>query len=499
MIRAEEWIDPASGQPHVGAALGMLLTAQAAATPDRPAASFGDRTWSFAELDAAANRRARDLVGAGVRANDRVILAMPNRVEYLECAFALWKIGAIPCPVSQRLAGSEFAEILTLADAAMVVGSPDLPVPASRLYNIDAPIDDTIDASPMPPAVSQPGKIANSGGSTGRPKLIVDPRPSSWGTDKEGCRRGPRLTLLNPAPLYHSGPFNTCTMALAQGTHIVCMEKFEAEQWLALVERHRVTYVYIVPTMMSRIARLPEAATRSADLSSIQTLLHMAAPCPPDIKRWWIDRLGPDQVWEVYGGTERIGVTTISGSEWLLHPGSVGRPPPGQDILIIGEDDALLPVGEIGEIRFRRSAEAEAGYAYIGSESRAASGTDGFGDLGYLDADGYLYVADRRTDMFTVGGSNVYPAQVEAVIEAMPDVACCAIIGLPDPDMGNLIHAIVELAPGSPTPDPENFLASAAAVLTGLTRPRSVEFTQERIRDDAGKVRRSALREARLA
>ncbi|ARR56712.1 AMP-dependent synthetase [Rhizorhabdus wittichii DC-6] len=495
-----DWINPASGQPVAGAPLGMLLSAQAAATPDRPAFTLDEISLSFAAFERRANRRARHLIDRGIAAGDRVMLAMANRPDYLECAFALWKIGATPCPVSERLAPAEFAEIVALADPRAVIGSPGLPVDAHRLYAIDDPLPGGIDDAPLPPAVATPGKIANSGGSTGRPKLIVDPLPSVWGSDKEGCRRGPRLTLLNPGPLYHSAPFNTTTMALAQGSHIVCLDRFDPHRWLDAVERHGVDYAYMVPTMMARIARLPAAETGGRDLSTIRTLLHMAAPCPPEIKRWWIDRIGAERVWEVYGGTERIGVTMIGGAEWLDHPGTVGKASPGQQILITDEDGAPLPTGTIGEIHFRKTGGTASGYAYIGAAGRAKGDIDSFGHMGWLDEAGYLHIADRRTDMVLVGGINIYPAEIEAAIEALPGVRGCAVIGLPDADMGNRLHAIVEVAaPGDVPEDADAFLAALADRLPGLKRPRSAEFTCRPIRDEAGKVRRSALREERLS
>ncbi|AEG51251.1 o-succinylbenzoate--CoA ligase [Sphingobium chlorophenolicum L-1] len=493
------WIDPATGQPLAGTPLGMALSAQARATPDRSAMTIGGRSWTFAAFDALANQRAQSFLVKGMVAGDRVILSMPNRVDYLLSAFALWKIGATPCPVSDRLNEEEFRAIVALSGARHAIGPVSLPRSEARLHDVDVPIKATLPDAPLPPIISRPGKIAHSGGSTGRPKLIIDPLPSVWGPDKEGCRRGPRHTLLNPGPLYHSAPFNTTTMAMAQGTHIVCMERFDPVEWLALVEEHRVTYAYLVPTMMTRIARLPEAVTAAADLSSIETLLHMAAPCPPDVKRWWIDRIGADHVWEVYGGTERIGVTTIGGREWLAHPGSVGTAAPGQEIIITGEDGSPLAQGEIGEIRFRKSGGAGKGYAYIGAENRIVADTDSFGDMGWLDKEGYLYIADRRTDMILVGGVNIYPAEIEAAVEMMPGVLCCAVIGLPDADLGNRVHAIVELAPDVSPPEEDGFLARLGEMIGGLKRPRSVEFTTDPIRDQAGKVRRSALRADRMA
>jgi len=500
MPNIEALIDLATGQPRDGTPLGLLLSAQAQATPERLALSLGDTHLSFAAMDKLANRRARHLVLQGLRKGDRVILAMPNRFEYLECAFALWKIGATPCPVSHRLAPAEFSEILALSQARMVIGSPHLPVPLGQLYDIDQVLPAGLDESPLDAAVAEPGKIANSGGSTGRPKLIVDPVPSVWGPDKEGCRRGPRLTLLNPGPLYHSAPFNTTTMAMAQGTHIICLERFDPEQWCAAVERFQVDYAYMVPTMMARIARWTDPRAQGADLSSIETLLHMAAPCPADIKRWWIDRIGASHVWEVYGGTERIGSTTIDGDDWLNHPGSVGKPRPGHDIVILGEDGTALPPNEVGDIYFRKAATVGTGYAYIGSDSRARQDLDSFGDMGWVDEDGYLYIADRRTDMVLVGGVNIYPAEIEAIIEGQPKVVVCAVIGLPDEDMGNRLHAIVEYASPHDFPASEQALLDALdGQLNPLKRPRSAEFTCEPIRDEAGKVRRSALRAERIA
>ena len=228
-------------------------------------------------------------------------------------------------------------------------------------------------------------------------------------------------------------------------------------------------------------------------------VLHMAAPCPPDVKRRWIDRVGAGTLWEVYGGTERLGVTVIGGSEWLDHPGSVGKASAGQTILILGESGDPLPHGQIGEIHFRKQGGVGTSYAYIGAETRIKGDVDSFGDMGWIDEQGYLYIADRRTDMILIGGVNIYPAEIEAVVEAVPEANACAAIGLPDDgDLGNRLHIIVELHADLPEPEPGDFLARLAARLRGLKCPRSVEFTRDRVRDDAGKLRRSQLREERI-
>ena len=499
MVRWEDWIGD-NGQPRYGSPLGILLSAHAAATPGSPAWSMGDVTYDFATFDRMANRRARALTAWGISHGDKVVLSMPNRHEYIECAYALWKIGAIQCPVSERLVPAEFEAIVSLAEASCVIGTSALPPTNSRLYDVDRESTEGFDDTPLPPVTVTPGKIANSGGSTGRPKLIIDPNPSTYAQDKEGYDRGPRMVYLNPGPFYHVATFNTAVFAMAQGSHIVCLERWDPHAWLAAVERHKVSYVYLAPIMMSRIAKLPEAETRDVDLSSIAMMYHTSAPCPPDIKRWWLDRIGPEKIWEVYGGTERVGVTRILGTEWLAHPGSVGKASPGQEIIITDEEGRQLPPGEVGDIYFRKAIGVGTSYKYIGSDTRIRGDTDSFGDMGWLDEDGYLYIADRRTDMIVVGGINVYPAELEAAVEAMPDVRCCAIIGLPEADIGNRLHAIVEYASADLFPADEGaFLEAVGANLSPHKRPRSVEFTTTPVRNDAGKVRRSQLRAERLA
>jgi bile acid-coenzyme A ligase len=492
-------VDAETGQPIAGTPLGTLLSAHAALTPDRPAVTFGEATTTYAALDAAANRRARQLAALGVGQDDRVAIALPNSLAFLECAFAVWKVGATVCPISEKLTASEFAAIIELMQPAAVLVNDRGRWDGSGAVLVQGPSPAALPDAPLSPKAARRGRILPSGGSTGRPKLIVDPYPSAWGPEKAGFRRPLDATLLIASPLCHSGPFSAALYALAQGSHVVGMERFEPMPWLAAIARHRADYVYAVPTMMTRIMKLDPAITAGADLSSIDTLLHMAAPCPPETKRWWIDRLGrPEKVLEVYGGTERIGLTTIDGAEWLRRPGSVGKPIPGDEAVIVDDAGATLPPGEIGEVRFRKTNRSAPTYAYIGSATRISGGLDSYGDMGWMDGDGYLYIADRRTDMVLLGGVNVYPAEIEAVIDSLPGVLGSAVIGLPDGDMGNRLHAIVELDAGLARPDPDVFAAGLREQLSGLKCPRSFEFTTERIRDDAGKVRRSALREARL-
>ena len=248
--------------------------------------------------------------------------------------------------------------------------------------------------------------------------------------------------------------------------------------------------------MMHRIWRLPESERKSRDVSSLRIVFTGSAPCPAWLMKSFIDWLGPDVMHEVYGGTERIGGTFISGREWLAHPGSVGRPTGDRKLRILDAEGAECPPGQVGEIYMMPPGGRGSTYRYVGAEASATTdGWETLGDLGWLDDDGYLYLADRKTDMVVVGGANVYPAEVEAALEAHPAVRSCAVIGLPDEDLGQRLHAIVETA--EPVSD-DALREHLKANLVVYKIPRSFERVDEPLRDDAGKLRRSALREARL-
>jgi bile acid-coenzyme A ligase len=335
-----------------------------------------------------------------------------------------------------------------------------------------------------------------SGGSTGRPKVIVDLAPAE--VDPEAPENGMCAggATLVPGPLYHAGPFMTAWSQLLAGGRVILMARFDAERALALIELHRVDWVLFVPTMMQRIWRLPEDVRGRFDLSSLRRVMCTGAASPAWLKRAWIGWLGPERIYEAYGGTERIAGTMISGSEWLAHPGSVGRPTGGRKLRVLREDGSECAPGEIGEIFMLPPGGRGSTYRYLGAEAKAAGeGWETIGDLGWLDEEGYLYIADRRTDMIVTGGANVYPAEVEAALDAHPAVRSSAVIGLPDDDLGQRVHAIVD-APEAPSE--EALREHLAKHLVRYKIPRSFEFVCEPLRDDAGKVRRSALREARL-
>jgi bile acid-coenzyme A ligase len=284
--------------------------------------------------------------------------------------------------------------------------------------------------------------------------------------------------------------------ALQIGARVIVMPKFDAEATLRDIARHRATWVYLVPTMMSRIWRLPENVRARYDVSSLRTVWHLAAPCPAWLKEEWIKWLGPDVVMELYGGTEGQARTIISGTEWLAHRGSVGKVYPGGEMKAVGPDGNDLPAGETGEIYMRRAPDVAPTYRYVGAEARTLpGGWESLGDIGWFDEDGYLYLADRRSDMILVGGANVYPAEIEAAIDEHPLVQSSCVIGLPDEDLGNRIHAIVQARSEVSADD---LAAHLADRLVTYKRPRSFEFVNEPLRDDAGKVRRSALRAERI-
>ncbi len=253
---------------------------------------------------------------------------------------------------------------------------------------------------------------------------------------------------------------------------------------------------YLVPTMMHRIWRLDDARAHY-DVSSLEVVCHIAAACPVWLKERWIEWLGADRIWEVYSGTEAIGATMIGGREWLERRGSVGRVTPGAGIRILDHAGEDVAPGEIGEIYFRPAGGPGSTYHYLGAEPRRRGEWESFGDLGWLDPDGYLYLADRRTDLIISGGANVYPAEVEAALDEHPAVSSCAVIGLPDEDMGNVVHAIVHLDPTVPEPSDATLQEFLAERLVSYKIPRSIERVDGPVRDDAGKVRRSALRSDR--
>jgi len=473
--------------------IGRALEWLAAQDPERPAVTDALNTVTRRELDLRSNALARAYAGFGVGQDDLVTIGLPNGVEfYLACA-AVWKVGATPQPVSYRLPAAELAALVELADPPLLVGV-DAPGRASVPAGFGV---SGYDDAPLPDRWARSWKAPTSGGSTGRPKLILSGTPAQVDPTESAVRyMSPNAVQLVPGPLYHNGPFIYSMRGLLCGHSVVVMERFDAERALQLVERHGVTWMLLVPTMMQRIWRLPIDVRERYDLSSVELVLHLGAPCSQWLKRAWLDWLGPERVYEVYAGTESQGITVIRGDEWLAHPGSVGRPAMGSAFRVLDGEMRDVPPGAVGEVFMMPADGPGSTYTYRGAEPRSIDGWESLGDLGWLDQEGYLYLADRSADLILSGGANVYPAEVESALDAHPAVRSSAVFGLPDEDLGERVHAVVDVADADVQPG--ELLAFVAERLVRYKVPRSVELVREPVRDDAGKVRRSALRAARL-
>jgi bile acid-coenzyme A ligase len=481
--------------------IGTQISALAALAPDEPAASCDGRTITRGELDSSTNRLARAYAERGVGVGDYVTIALPNSIGWVQAAVACWKLGAVPQPLPARLPAAEFEGLLELRPRALLVGRehPGLPsVPAGFVP------DPTLSDGPLPEAVSPSWKSMASGGSTGRPKLIEvggDGRvPSTMGYAL-GAQEGD--TFLVPVPLSHNTGMTTATIALLMGQHLVLMSRFDPHEFLRAITQHGVTLLTTVPTIMQRLLPVYRADPDSYDLSSIRRFWHVGAPCPPAIKQAWIDLLGPAVVWELYGGTELQAMTFISGDQWLTHPGSVGVVVTGQ-MKVLDDDGNPCPPGVEGEIYMRPDPGSAPTYRYVGVEAKSRDGWDSLGDLGYFDADGFLYLSDRRVDMFTTGGRNVYPAEIEGALSAHPEVLSCLVIGVPDPnagDLGQVPYALVHTADGSAldAAGVQEFLRERIATYKVPPTLEFIEFVDTPLRDDAGKARRSAVRDEVMA
>ncbi|MBB3600708.1 bile acid-coenzyme A ligase [Mycolicibacterium sp. BK556] len=478
-------------------AIGTRMSQLAAEAPDRPVVSCDGRTITRGELESTSNRLARAYAELGVKQGDYVTIAVPNSIEWVQATVAVWKLGAIPQPLSPRLPDAEFEGLLDLTPRALLVGRAD---PRGLVPSVDADFTGSPELSdePLPEAVSPVWKSMASGGSTGRPKLIEAGGDGRYPADLVAMGMGnePTDTQLLPVPLSHNTGFTSAAIALLTGQHLVLMRRFDPEHFLRLVTDYQVNYLATVPTIMQRLLPVYHANPDAYDLSSLRRLWHLAAPCPPNIKEAWIDLLGPDAVWELYGGTELQALTFISGSEWLTHRGSVGRVVSGE-MKVLDDDGNECAPGEIGEIYMRPHEGEGATYRYIGSTAKSRDGWDSLGDLGWFDDEGYLYLADRRVDMFTVGGRNVYPAEIENALAEHPAVLSCLVVGVPHDDLGQVPYALVHT--DGTALAAEDVAAFVAERLSDYKVPRTVEFVDTPLRDDAGKARRSAVRDEVIA
>jgi long-chain acyl-CoA synthetase len=482
-------------------------------------------TVSFGELEARANRLAHLFRDRGLRRGDHVAIFMENNARYLETEAAAERTGLYYTCINSYLTADELAyivndsraRILIVSTAKRGVALAAAPMcPDVELFlmvgsgGYDAPFEpyeETVAPYPADPVADEQLGLAMlySSGTTGRPKGILRPLRHAHPRDPDPLRAGLQelwrlregMVYLSPAPLYHSAPHASVALSLRLGATAIIMERFDAEQFLRLVERHRVTHSQVVPTMFSRILKLPDEVRAAYDVSSLETIIHAAAPCPVPVKEQMIEWWGPIIV-EYYAATEGNGLTYCDSFDWLAHKGTVGRALMGE-LVILDDGGKECEVGAPGTVWFRGATNFE----YWNdpektAESRDHTGTmSTVGDVGYLDEDGYLYLTDRRTYMIISGGVNIYPQEAENLLVTHPKVLDAAVIGVPNDDLGEEVKAIIEPAAGvEPGPELEHELVQfCRAHLATFKCPRSVDFDPSLPRLPTGKLYKRVLRD----
>ena len=453
------------------------------------AADGSESALSFAELDIQAARWGRALAASGACTGSLVALAIPNSMSLVLAALGCWKIGAVPVPMRWDLPNWERSRVLDVIDPAVLVDEEHLGALASLASRQPG--------GPLPAAVSPTVNGICSSGSTGVPKVILNLAQSVWTPEMSipflavWAPVAQPQTILVPGPMYHTNGFAPLTNLLG-ADRLVVLEKFDATLVVEVIERHRITNFTATPTMLARIAALSDIRRR--DLSSVVWILQGAAVMPHALLRTWFDLLSPEQVVMAYGMTENLGLTALRGDEWLAHPGSVGRGFRGTEIRILDPAGRALGPGKLGEIYLR--APMSAGYRYLGGAPPLPSTADGFrsgGDIGHLDEDGYLYIADRRADMIITGGANVFPAEIECALAEHDGIADVVVIGLADPEWGRRVHAVVQPADPAATLTAQDVIGYAKSRLAAYKVPKTVEFVDALPRTAATKINRSAM------
>ncbi len=494
-----------------GQALGVRgVAAIARAQPGREAIVFGARRVTFAEFDRLANAWSHALAGHVRHPGDRVAVALPNGIDVLAAWHGVSRLGALVVPVNTRLTTGEAAYLVGDSGARALVhdGAPaavgaleETKVPGVTVEAMVALVDDPVSGSPPrgdyleSPVMT----MTYTSGTTGRPKGIVRPPPppateappnpfaAFWGFRSDDVH-------LMCGPVYHTAPSAYALMHLVEGAKVVVMAKWDAPEALGLIQGEAVTTSQMVPAQFIRIL---EADWRAFDLSTLRRVLHAAAPCPVPVKRRIMEVFPPGTVWEYYGASEGM-ATVISPEEWRAKPGSVGRPFPGLSVRILDDAGEEMAVGEVGSIYI--AAFGGRGFEYHNAPDKTRSAwRDGYftvGDMGWVDDDGYLFLADRRTDLILSGGVNIYPAEIEAALLEEPDVVDAAVFGLPDERMGQKVHAVVELRPGGSS-DQEDLRRRLGRRLADFKLPRDIEFVDELPREPNGKVLKTRLRQER--
>ena len=498
-------------------------------TPDKPAAVMAGSgaVVTYKELNDRSVRLARLWRDNGLKRGDHVALLADNDPRYFEVYWAAIRSGLYLTAVNRYLSADEVAYIVNDCGARSLVVSAAVGPSVSETVPLleDCPLlfafggdvkgyesyEDNVAATSADPLDDQPvgSTMLYSSGTTGRPKGIKRPLPDRQIDQVDEAVRAARqrsrygmsdeTVYLSPAPLYHAAPLAYSTSVQGIGGTVIVMEKFDAADCLAAIEKYRVTAAQFVPTMFVRMLKLPEEQRLRYDVSSLQVAIHAAAPCPVDVKRRMIEWWGPI-LSEYYAGTEANGSTIISSEEWLAHPGSVGRPAGGK-IHICDDEGNELPTGEAGTIYFE---QARMPFEYHGDPEKTRQAQhpehdnwSTLGDVGYLDEEGYLYLTDRKAFMIISGGVNIYPQEIEDVLVLHPKVADVAVLGIPNEDMGEEVKAVIEPAAGvEPTPEfAQELISYTRERIASYKVPRSVDFIDEMPRLPTGKLYKRLLRD----
>ena len=482
---------------------------------------FGDLLRPPAELDMRGRRLAGGLAALGLVEGDVVAVLLRNDPTFVDVIHACRIGGFYYCPLNWHFKPAELVFILTDSGARAAIGHADLLAAAEQVLPSGVPVlavggsssrahhyEAWLAGQPTyagPPA-SPRGHMAYTSGTTGRPKgvrraavplaEVPAARRRTLGAVEAAFGVSPGSRVLIPAPLYHSAPSVIAQAASQVAELLMLTPRFDAEETLASIARERIDVVYLVPVMYARLLKLPAEVRARYDLSSLRFVASTGAPCSPDVKAAMIDWLGPI-VHESYASSESGMVTAIGPADAIARPGSVGRPIGDAVVRILHADGEPCAAGEIGLIHVRQPAYADFTYQNQ-PEARRAIERDGLitlGDMGYVDADGYLYVCDRATDMVISGGVNIYPAEIEHALVRCAGVLDCAVFGVPDDEYGERLHALVQPEPGAP-PDPAALVAELRAMLAGYKVPRDIEIVASLPRDDNGKIAKRLLRAA---
>jgi long-chain acyl-CoA synthetase len=498
-------------------------------TPDKAATVMAGsrRTVTYGELDRGSIQLARAWRRMGLEAGDHVALISENHPRFHEVYWAAARSGLYLTPINRHLSVDEAEYIVEDCGARSLVVSGAMSRLAAglegRLTRCEHRLmfdgtaagyesyEDALAAEPIEPLDDQPrgSLMCYSSGTTGRPKgvkrslsgrQIDDPASmTAFGLFVGTFAMGPDTVYLSPAPLYHAAPLAYTAAVHSVGGTAVVMESFDPHEALRHLERYEITHSQWVPTMFVRMLKLPPEVRHGVDLSRHRCAIHAAAPCPVEVKHQMIDWWGPI-IWEYYGGTEGSGITMIDSEQWLAHPGSVGTARLGT-IHICDDDGVELPAGQAGTVFFERD---EIAFEYHGDEARtrAAQHPDhetwsSLGDIGQVDENGFLYLRDRKEFMIISGGVNIYPREVEDCFVMHPKVADVAVFGIPDPDMGEAVHAVIQLEDGVEATDEveRELIAHAREAIAHFKVPRRIDFLDELPRSATGKMHKAELRD----